>query len=49
MALGQIELCAALGELCDRGVLDDFCFQAGNGEFEFEFLTMTQLVGAIMN
>lgn len=32
-----------------RGALDDFCFPAGNGEFESEFLTMTQLLGAIMN
>lgn len=37
------------GSCGSRGVLDDFCFHAGNGEFEFEFLTMTQLVGDIMN
>lgn len=37
------------GGCVSRGVLDDFCFQAGNGKFEFEFLTMTQLVGAVMN
>lgn len=37
------------GSCVSGGVLDDFCFQADSGEFEFEFLTMTQLVGAIMN
>lgn len=41
--MGWMPLCG------DTGALDDFCFQAGNGEFESELLTMTQLVGAIMN
>lgn len=41
------DVCAALGESYGGKCLDDFCFQAGSEESEI--LTMTQLVGALMN